>query len=150
MSINNLVFTGNCGRDMEIRHTATGKVVGSFSVPMKQGWGENEKTNWVECSVWGDRASNLASYITKGTAVTVQGELGVSTWEDKATGAEKWKLTCTVSQISFGQSAKPVDSAEYMHRTPVPQASFAPQVEAPAPIPAPVANNADIWGEPPF
>jgi len=146
MSINNLVFTGNCGRDMEIRHTATGKVVGSFSVPMKQGWGENEKTNWVECSVWGDRASNLASYITKGTAVTVQGELGVSTWEDKATGGEKWKLTCTVSQISFGQSAKQsnpasVDSVEYVHRSPVP---------VPAPTPAPVANNADIWGEPPF
>ena len=139
MSINSLVFTGNCGRDMEVRHTPTGKVVGSFSVPMKQGWGQNEKVNWVECSVWGERATNLAAYITKGTSVTVQGELGVDTWEDKATGDLKMKLTCNVSQLAFGQSVK-------SDNPPV-----APIAQVSAPVTAPVtASTADIWGEPPF
>ena len=131
MSINNIVFTGNCGRDMEVRHTPNGKIIGNFSLPLKSGWGQNEKTNWVECSVWGEKAQKLSVHVVKGKALTVQGELGVDTWEDKVTGLEKWKLTCNVNQLAFG--SPPSEPAS-----------------EPVQLKAVETSNADIWGDPPF
>jgi len=46
MSVNVMVFAGNVGGDMEVRHTPNGKAVGQFNVAVDQGWGENKKTSW--------------------------------------------------------------------------------------------------------
>ena len=43
MSINSIVFTGNCGADMEIRHTPKGVAIGTVNVAAKSGWGDNQK-----------------------------------------------------------------------------------------------------------
>ena len=102
MSINSLIFTGNCGQDMEIRQTSGGTVVGSVSVPLTSGWGDKKKTVWVKCTVWGDRAEGLAPYLKKGTPVTIQGELEVDTWQDSQ-GIEKTSIGCKVNSVAFGQ-----------------------------------------------
>ena len=43
MAINIFTASGNVGSDMDVRVTPNGKVIGSFSLPVKSGWGENEK-----------------------------------------------------------------------------------------------------------
>lgn len=78
-----LTITGNCGRDPEHRTTQGGDEVCSFSVGVKQGWGERASTNWFRCSVWGKRARTIADHLRKGTKVTVVGELSIGEYDGK-------------------------------------------------------------------
>jgi single-strand DNA-binding protein len=72
------VFTaiGRCGRDAEVRRTQSGKAVAGWSIAVDSGFGENKKTTWFDCSLWGDRAEKLAEYIRKGDRIGVTGEIG--------------------------------------------------------------------------
>ena len=81
MTINVFTFTGNIGKDMEVRYTPNAKTIGEVSVACKSGFGEHEKTSWIRCKLFGERAGKLAPYLTKGKAVTVTGEFTLEEWE---------------------------------------------------------------------
>lgn len=81
MGINVLTASGRAGKNMEVRVTPNGKSIGSFSLPVESGWGDNKKTSWVTCKMFGERANKLAQYITKGSQVTVTGEFVLEEWE---------------------------------------------------------------------
>ncbi|MDE9590385.1 single-stranded DNA-binding protein, partial [Xenorhabdus bovienii] len=53
MAINTIIVSGNLGKDCEQRWTPAGKPVSSFSLPVKQGYGDHEKTTWVICKMFG-------------------------------------------------------------------------------------------------
>lgn len=75
-------FTGNIGKDAEVRYTQSGAPICNFSVAVKSGYGEREKTNWVRCSIFGKKAeSQLPQYLKKGTQVAISGELTLEEWE---------------------------------------------------------------------
>lgn len=79
--INLFVASGNIGKSIDIRFTPNGKCIGQFSLPVKSGWGDNEKTAWVRCKVLGDRAEKLQAYLIKGALVTVSGRFELEEWE---------------------------------------------------------------------
>lgn len=78
-----IVITGNVGRDPEKRSTQGGDEVCSFSVGVKQGWGDKASTNWFRCNVWGKRASTVHQHLRKGSKVTVNGELSIGQYDGK-------------------------------------------------------------------
>lgn len=79
----NITIAGRLGKNSETRRTQDGKPVTSFSVAVDDGYGQNKKTAWFDCSIWGDRGEKLAQYLTKGTAVAVSGELGTREYEGR-------------------------------------------------------------------
>ncbi len=80
--MNNFIFTGNLGQNAEVKYTQSGGAVCNFSVAVKSGYGEREKTNWVRCSMFGKKAEGqLPQYLLKGTQVAVSGELSLEEWE---------------------------------------------------------------------
>lgn len=80
--MNLLAFTGNLGKDAEVKYLANGTPVCEFSVAMKSGYGDKEKTNWVRCALFGKRAEGqLPQYLLKGAQVAVTGELELQEWE---------------------------------------------------------------------
>ena len=81
MGINVFTASGRCGQDMEVRFTPNGKAIGQFNLPVETGFGDNKKTSWVTCKMFGERAEKLAQYITKGAAVTVTGAFQLDEWE---------------------------------------------------------------------
>lgn len=81
MGINVFTASGRCGQDMEVRMTPAGKAIGQFNLPVETGYGDNKKTSWVTCKMFGERAEKLAQYITKGSAVTVTGAFQLDEWE---------------------------------------------------------------------
>lgn len=81
--MNSWSFTGNLGRDAEVRYTPNGDSVVSFSVGVKSGFGEKASTVWARCSMFGKRAESVAPFLTKGQLVGVSGELSVREWQDK-------------------------------------------------------------------
>ncbi|MCW8960159.1 MAG: single-stranded DNA-binding protein [Ignavibacteriaceae bacterium] len=72
---NKTTISGNIGKG-EVRVTPSGKTVCNFSIADQFGFGDNAKTQWWECSLWGKRAENpkLTDLLVKGTRITVIGE----------------------------------------------------------------------------
>lgn len=100
MSINVVTFSGNLGSDCVTRSTPNGKVIATFSLPVKQRYGEHEKVTWVQCRMFGARAEKLSRYLTKGTKVTVAGQHLLESWTAKD-GTEKSTSVAIVDQIDF-------------------------------------------------
>lgn len=104
MSINKVVITGNLGGEPELRTTASGKEVLTFSVAVNDrvpdgngGW--KDKANWVGVVVFGKRAASLANILAKGTKVAIDGKLSYSQWEDN--GRKRSKLEVVASDIDI-------------------------------------------------
>jgi single-strand DNA-binding protein len=77
-----IIITGYLSRDAEQRQTQGGQSVTTLNIPVKQGWGDKEQTNWFRASVWGKRA-DFAAKFRKGEFVTVVGELAIGEYNGK-------------------------------------------------------------------
>lgn len=78
-----ITFSGNLGRDSELRSTQSGDDVLSFSVAVKQGYGRDAKSEWLRCSLWGKRARSLNEFLLKGVKVVVNGDLTIGEYQGK-------------------------------------------------------------------
>lgn len=67
-------IAGNIGKNAETRSTQGGDKVTSWSVAVEERAGQEKRTLWFDCSLWGKRGEALAQYLTKGTKVAVSGE----------------------------------------------------------------------------
>lgn len=100
--MNSLVLEGHLGKDAEVRTTPGGKEVTGFSVGCSLGWGENKRTVWMRCSLWGERGPKLAQYLLKGTHVIVVGTIdqGPGVWTDRD-GTARASLDVTVRDVTL-------------------------------------------------
>lgn len=90
MSINKVILIGNVGRDPEIRYTAPGQAVASFSLATTErgytaanGTQMPDRTEWHSIVMWGKNAEIAERYIRKGSQLYIEGKLRTRTWEDK-------------------------------------------------------------------
>jgi single-strand DNA-binding protein len=83
--VNKVILVGNLGRDAEVKVTASGQSVASFSIATTETWtkdGEKkEKTEWHRIVLWGRQADTLQPYLTKGKQIYVEGRLETRNWE---------------------------------------------------------------------
>jgi single-strand DNA-binding protein len=103
-----LTATGRVGKDAELRTTNSGEKILSFSVGSDMGYGQNKSTVWLDCSIWGARGEKLAQYLTKGSSVTVIGEFGQRTYQNKS-GETVTATTVKVMEVALqggGQQAQ--------------------------------------------
>ncbi len=98
--MNVFTFTGNLGRDAEVRYTQGGDAVSGFSVAVKSGFGKNEKTIWVKCSQWGKAAESVAPYLKKGQQVAISGEIGFDA--DEKNDGKYAAITVRVNSLTLG------------------------------------------------
>ncbi len=98
--MNSWNFTGNAGRDAEVRFLASGDAITSFSVAVKSGYGKNEITSWVNCSYFGKSGQAVSTYIKKGSLIGVTGEGLLRSWDGKD-GAKQSSLECRVSSVTL-------------------------------------------------
>jgi len=96
--MNIISIAGNLGKDAELRSTAKGESVLSFSVADNQG--KDKPTIWWNCSLWGKRADALAQYLTKGQTVTVAGSVTEREWTDKE-GNQRKSMEVRVNEIAL-------------------------------------------------
>jgi single-strand DNA-binding protein len=100
-SVNRVILVGNLGRDPELRYTAGGQPVASFSVATNERWNDREgktqeRTEWHRIVVWGKQGENCANYLQKGRTVYIEGRLQTREWEDKE--GQKRQTTEVVAQ----------------------------------------------------
>ena len=85
--MNKIIVTGNLTKDMEVEITSNDKVHGKISIANNVGYGENQKTNFLNCDLYGQRVDTLSKYLVKGAKVLITGQLNVSNIEKE----DGWK-----------------------------------------------------------
>lgn len=76
-------IAGNIGKDAEFKTTQGGDPFCRFSVAVSTGWGDRKATTWWDVTRWGKGAEKLAPMLTKGTKVSVSGEVSTREHEGK-------------------------------------------------------------------
>ena len=97
--MNLAIFTGNLGRDPELRSVNGDSVLG-FSIGVQTGTKDKPGTMWVSCSIWGKRATRLEPYLQKGQRVTVSGSLRLEEYQG-TDGTQKTQLRMVVDQLDL-------------------------------------------------
>lgn len=94
-------FTGNLGKDSEVRYAPSGDAICTFSVAVSSGYGDKKKTTWANCAIFGKQASgNLPSYLTAGTSVAISGEVTLDEWQAQD-GSKQKSLKVNVIKIDL-------------------------------------------------
>ena len=97
--MNKIILTGNITKDAELRYTANDKAYSKFCVANNEGYGDNKKTNFFNCTLWGKSAENLDRFLTKGQKVLITGKIELGKYTDKE-GIER--TTVDINVDSFG------------------------------------------------
>jgi len=91
-------IVGNLGKDSEMKTADNGNTRLVFSVADTVGYGDNKKTQWVNCTLFGKRGDSLQQYLTKGTKVVIFGEVSLRQYDDK-NGMARTSIDCVVSDV---------------------------------------------------
>lgn len=105
MSINKVLISGNLTRDAELRNTAGGMSILSFSVAVNDRRKDNngewkDFPNYIDCTVFGARAESLSRILTKGMKVAIEGKLRWSQWTDNS-GSKRSKIDVIVDELEL-------------------------------------------------
>ncbi|KSV56218.1 single-stranded DNA-binding protein [Pediococcus acidilactici] len=84
--INRTVLIGRLTKDVELRHTAKGDAVASFTVAVNRQFtnsqGERE-ADFINCVMWRKAAENFAKYTQKGSLVGIEGRIQTRSYENQ-------------------------------------------------------------------
>lgn len=84
--INRVVLVGRLTRDPELRYTANGSAVASFTVAVNRQFtnaqGERE-ADFVNCVIWRKAAENFSNFTHKGSLVGVDGRVQTRSYENQ-------------------------------------------------------------------
>lgn len=82
-----------------------------FCVANTTGYGQFEKTNFINVQLWGSSAQNMCQYLTKGKQVAVSGEFSQNDWVDQnGVKHSMWRLSCNKVQLLASPKSQQQDS----------------------------------------
>lgn len=118
MSINRVTITGNLTRDPEVKQTGGGMSVMKLGVAVNdrrknqqtQEW--EDVPNFIDCTMFGDRAAKVAQYLAKGSKVAISGRLRQETWETQD-GQKRSRVGVVVDDIEFMSRSQQQPQAQY-------------------------------------
>jgi len=104
--MNFIHIAGHLGADPETRFTPSGKKVTTLRVATKGRKGGNEETIWWRVTIWGDQFDKMVSYLKKGSAVIVFGEVHKPEIFMDREGKPQVSLEITAVSVQFSPFGK--------------------------------------------
>lgn len=110
-SLNRVMLIGNLGKDPEVRRTAGGTAVASFSLATTEKFKKDgewtETTEWHNVTLWARLAEIAGEYLSKGKTVYIEGRLQTRKWADKE-GKDRYttEIVGEKMQMLSGKSEK--------------------------------------------
>ena len=98
--INSINVTGRITADFELRHTTSGTAVCDIPVAINSGWGDKQKTIFIDVTVWGKTGESCSQHLGKGSPIGVTGRLDFEQWDGKD-GERRKKYKITADNVSF-------------------------------------------------
>jgi single-strand DNA-binding protein len=104
--VNKVFLLGNVGKDPEIRSSAGGMTIASFTLAtadrQKDAQGNwQDKTEWHNLVCFQRTAEIVRDYVKKGTQIFVEGKIQSRSWDDKETGQKRYKTEILVNELSL-------------------------------------------------
>lgn len=101
--MNRIVLTGRLGKDAELKYFGENKSVTTFVMAVDKNYKkEGDAPNWIPCKIW--NRDKLSNYLTKGKAVSVDGELMIDKYEED--GVAKTFAHVKVDRLEFLSGGK--------------------------------------------
>ena len=107
--LNKWIGMGRLTKDPEMRSTASGTSVTTFTIACDNGYGDNKKTAFINCVAWGKTAEFVSNYFTKGKLVAIVGQITTRSWEG-TDGKKNYATEILVQEIEFAESKKTEES----------------------------------------
>ena len=106
--LNHITIMGRLTRDPELRRTASGVAVASFTLAVDDDFKDkdgNKKTNFIDCVAWRQAGEFVSKYFTKGRMAVVSGKLDIRDWTDKD-GNKRRTAEVVADNVYFADSNK--------------------------------------------
>ena len=113
--LNKIVIMGRMTHDPELRRTATGTPVTTFSLAVDRDYKAEDgsrETDFIECVAWRGAAEFVAKYFGKGRVAVVEGRLQLRTWTDKE-GNKRRTYEVLAANVYFGDSKREETGGSY-------------------------------------
>lgn len=103
--LNKVMLIGNVGKDPEMRYTANGKAVTTFTIACNRTYtspdGERrEETDWFDIVTWEKLAELCSQFLQKGRQAYVEGRLQTRSWEGQD-GQKRYRTEVVASAVLF-------------------------------------------------
>ena len=110
---NVVVLIGRLTKDPEVKYTAGEKptAVARFSIAFNDGYGENERTSFINIVAFGKQAENCERFLSKGRQVGITGRIQTGSYEKD--GRTVYTTDVIASRVEFlGGRAAEADDGE--------------------------------------
>ena len=100
--VNSLILVGRLTKEIEIRETDSGKKVGTLSLAVPRSFKNSEgvyETDFINCTLWEEKAKVTKEYCQKGDIVGVRGRLQSKIVETE--DGSKYFLEVVADRITF-------------------------------------------------
>lgn len=108
--MNKIFITGNLTKTPELRHAENGTAVCRFTIANNKGYGEKQKTIFINVVTFNKTAENCVKYLSKGSKVAIVGELEIRQYTDN-NGENKYITEIIANEVEF-LSTKPSNIVE--------------------------------------
>ena len=134
-SVNKVILLGNVGKDPEIKSTPSGTMIANLTLATSdrfqdQGGNWQDRTEWHNLVAFKRTAEIIRDYVKKGSKLYVEGKIQTRSWDDKETGAKRYRTEIIVNDLSLlsgrdegssgGYSRSSGSSSSYDQRGPQP------------------------------
>ncbi len=145
--LNKVILMGHMTADPELKQTASGISVCSFSIGVNRRYSKadqgQQSVDFINIVSWRQQAEFVSRYFKKGSSIVVCGSLQTRNWTDNQ-GQKRYVTEVVADEVSFGapaaQNANAADKGAAQPYTPTAYA-------APAFNSAPAANFEEIPGD---
>src|SRR5580658_7658492 len=105
-SVNKVTLLGNVGKDPEIRSTPGGTMVANLTLAtsdrQKDAQGNwQDRTEWHNLVAFTRTAEIVRDYVKKGSKLYIEGKIQTRSWDDKESGAKRYRTEIIVNDLSL-------------------------------------------------
>jgi single-strand DNA-binding protein len=105
-SVNKVILLGNVGKDPEIKSTPGGTMIANLTLATSDRF-QDQQGNWQDRTEWHNlvafkrTAEIIRDYVKKGSKLYIEGKIQTRSWDDKETGAKRYKTEILVNDLSL-------------------------------------------------
>jgi single-strand DNA-binding protein len=105
-SVNKVILIGNLGKDPEIKYTPGGMPVARMTLATNERFKDKEgnwqdRTEWHNLVAFTRTAEIVRDYVKKGTKLYIEGKIQTRSWDDKESGAKRYRTEIIVNDLSL-------------------------------------------------
>lgn len=96
-----ILVRGRLGSAPELHYTKDGQAVTNLSIAVDQGYGDNQRTEWVRVAIWGKQGEAAHQYLSTGDLISCTAEIfSINAYVAKD-GSVRGQLEVTARRVDY-------------------------------------------------